>query len=506
MNRLDMKFRQRVACVALFVAAVTLTLGSTAQAQATLAARIQKVMDRPEFARANFGIEFLDLASGKIIYAHDAKKLFVPASTTKLLTEGTLLAKLGADYRFHTRIYRTGRIDKKGTLKGDLVLVASGDPNLSNRARPDGTLAFQDEDHSYGGPAVSGDPLAVIKELAKAVYDKGVKKIEGRVLVDASLMPDGPREGGTGVVMSSIMVNDNVIDVVGAPAAKPGEPAHLATSPETSYIRFVNRGVTVAADGKLALDEPVFTDNPDGSVTVTLTGSIPVGKEPQAGSIGVPSPTAFAETVLREALRAEGISIRNTTGSKGIDFVPLQRFYTPENELADHVSLPLAEEIKVTLKVSQNLHAGMGPYLLGALVAKETKNPLTKGFEIERAFLSDAKLDLSGIAQGDGGGGDWADLFSPEFVCSYLKYWATRPDYDVFFRALPVLGKDGTLAKIQTQNPGAGHVFAKTGTFDSEDRLNGNDSERKRAGRLRLHEVGPQAGFCGLCESRFSSA
>jgi N-acyl-D-amino-acid deacylase len=58
-------------------------------------------------------------------------------------------------------------------------------------------------------------------------------------------------------------------------------------------------------------------------------------------------------------------------------------------------------------------------------------------------------------------------------MCHYLTYWTTRPDYPVFFKALPILGKDGTLAKIQTANPGAGHVFAKTGTFGSEDRVNG---------------------------------
>src|SRR5213083_44648 len=105
--------------------------------------------------------------------------MFVPASTTKLLTEGTLLAKLGADYRFHTRIYRTGPLDSKGKLKGDLVLVASGDPDLSNRIQPDGTLAFVDEDHSYGGPALPGDPLAIIKQLAKDVAVKGIHKIQG---------------------------------------------------------------------------------------------------------------------------------------------------------------------------------------------------------------------------------------------------------------------------------------------------------------------------------------
>ncbi len=115
----------------------------------------------------------------------------------------------------------------------------------------------------------------------------------------------------------------------------------------------------------------------------------------------------------------------------------------------------------------------MGPYLLGLLVAKNTKDPLHTGFVVENAFLTDAKLDLSGAAQGDGAGGDWADLFSPDFMVQYLTYWTTRPDYQVFFKALPILGKDGTLAKIQTSSPGAGHVFAKTGTFGSDDKLGG---------------------------------
>jgi D-alanyl-D-alanine carboxypeptidase/D-alanyl-D-alanine-endopeptidase (penicillin-binding protein 4) len=42
----------------------------------------------------------------------------------------------------------------------------------------------------------------------------------------------------------------------------------------------------------------------------------------------------------------------------------------------------------------------------------------------------------------------------------------------VFLHALPVLGKDGSLAKIQRDSPAAGHVFAKTGTLYFYDRLN----------------------------------
>jgi D-alanyl-D-alanine carboxypeptidase/D-alanyl-D-alanine-endopeptidase (penicillin-binding protein 4) len=114
----------------------------------------------------------------------------------------------------------------------------------------------------------------------------------------------------------------------------------------------------------------------------------------------------------------------------------------------------------------------MGPYFLGLFVAKNAKDPLSAGFKVEQTFLTDAKLDLSGASQGDGAGGDWADLFSPDFMCHYLAYWKTRPDFAIFFNALPILGKDGTLAKIQKDNPGAGHVFAKTGTFAAEDKLN----------------------------------
>src|SRR5467141_3623898 len=444
-----------------------------AQSQSSLSQRIQKVINRPEFAHANFGIEFYSLDTGKVVYALNADKLFVPASTTKILTEGTLLAKLGADYRFHTCVYRTAAIDKHGTLKGDLILVASGDPNLSNRIQPGDTLAFVDEDHSYQGPALPGDPLLVIKQLAKDVAAKGIRKIEGRVLIDTSLFPDGPREGGTNVVMSSIMVNDNVIDLIGSPGAKAGDPIDLKSSPQTSYVKFVNHLITSPAGTKPTSEPPDFTTNPDGSVSVTLSGSLPVGIAPQPATIAVPSPTKFAETVFREALSAAGIQIKNGPAAV-TDFSPYTRFYTAENQVAEHVSPPLSEEIKVTLKVSQNLHAGMGPYLLGTLAGKNTKNPLDAGFKLEHDFLQAAKLDLSGAAQGDGAGGDWADLYSPDFMVQYLTYWSTRPDYPVFFKALPILGKDGTLVKIQTANPGAGHVFAKTGTFGSEDRLNAN--------------------------------
>src|ERR1700737_4774920 len=86
-----------------------------AQSEATLEQRIQKVMDRPEFAHSRFGIKFYSMDTSKVVYELNPQQLFVPGSTTKLLTEGSALELLGGDYRFHTKVYRTGPIKKDGT-------------------------------------------------------------------------------------------------------------------------------------------------------------------------------------------------------------------------------------------------------------------------------------------------------------------------------------------------------------------------------------------------------
>ena len=287
----------------LSIALLLLASASASIAQSTtLAQRIQSIMDRPEFRHAIFGIEFYSLDTGKPIYSINADKLFTPGSTTKLLTEGTALALLGADFRFHTRVFRTGPISADGTLDGDLVLVASGDPNLSGRLNADGTLAFENEDHSYDGDpntrAVPGDPLLVIRRLAQQVADKQIKKIRGHVIVDISLFREGARELGTGVVMSPIVVNDNIVDVTIGPAATEGAPVGFKPSPATSYVTFVNRATTGKPDSEPEIRWSGDARNANGMHTVTITGTFPAGKPAILFKYSVPEPSRFAETVL----------------------------------------------------------------------------------------------------------------------------------------------------------------------------------------------------------------
>lgn len=444
----------------------------SAQFNGSLARRVQQVMDRPEFRHAQFGVEFYSLDTGKPVYAHNADKFFVPASTTKLLTEGTTLSLLGPDFRFTTHVYRTGDVDSTGTLHGDLVLLASGDPDLSNRIQPDGTLAFENEDHAYAGSpdtkAVPGDPLTVIRDFARQVKAHGIRRITGRVRVDVSLFPEGDRELGTGVVISPVIVNDNLVDVTVGPGAHPGDPVTISPSPVTAYLRVINLATTAPAGTSPQIRFVSDVANADGTHTVTVGGRFPVGTAPILYAYRVPEPSRYAEVTLSEALGVEGVVATWPTRDDDVDPSLLKPSYTAANEVATHVSPPLKEDVRITLKVSQNLHASTMPYELAAHLAHQG-NPQA-GFDLERGFLETAGLDLSGASQADGAGG--SAHFTPDFMVHYLAYMAKQPTFQVFHDALPILGKDGTLWNIQVDSPAAGHVHAKTGTFGAPDRLN----------------------------------
>lgn len=457
------------------IAALTLVAHTLPAQEHTLSSKITEINTRPEFVHAEFGVAAYDLDAKKMVFGLNAEQLFTPGSTTKLLTMGTALALLGADYRFRTPVYRTGPVDH-GVVKGDLVLVGEGDPNLSGRAVGD-TLGFSNEDHSYagGGDSVAvaiGDPLAAMRDLAGQIAARGIKRVDGRVLVDVSLFPQGERELGTGVTISPIVLNDNVVDLLISPGAKPGDTARVRPSPDLGMFKLTNEITTAAARTASTIRRMIMRDS-SGGMTVHLVGAYAADAKPLVMSVNVADPADYAARGLVAALRDRGVIVSGGAAGMHADFVQLGKGYGDSTRVAEHVSLPFAEEVKATLKVSQNLHASMMPYVVGALVGHATgRGAIQAGFDAEHEFLTKAGLDLMTAGQGDGAGGAPGAFFSPAFVAQYLAYMATRPDTAVFRRALPILGRDGTLWNIQPSSPAAGKVFAKTGTFAVFDPLN----------------------------------
>lgn len=455
-----------------FVIAVVFAISSISALLAhgrpgALDTQLQTIMKTRAYAHSTFGVAIYDIDARRQTYGVNDNRYFLAASTTKLLTEGTTLALLGPDYRFNTNVYRTGELDSDGTLRGDLVLLASGDPNLSGRIRPDGTLAFENEDHSYdGGPdtkAVPGDPLLVLRDFAQQISAYGIKRVTGRVIVDDSLYTGGFGEAGTGAVVSPIMVNDNIIDVTVSPGANPGDPTTFTVSPQTRYAKFVNRSTTGAKGSDRSISIVDGDSDGAGAETVTVKGSLPQASTPILYAYDVPSPRRFAEIALTEQLQRAGVDVKQSNSDERTDHAKLAPFYTAGNMVATHVSAPLSEDVKVTLKVSDNLHADTMPYLWA-------HGDLQQAFALERQFLQRGGLNSDDIVQNDGLGGE--AFIQPEFMVRYLAYVHRQPFFKTLYAALPVMGVDGTLFNIQEHSPAAGRVFAKTGTWGAGDALN----------------------------------
>jgi PBP4 family serine-type D-alanyl-D-alanine carboxypeptidase len=467
----------RIACRTLTVLAVIAATLSTHAAAATLPTPLESAMDailaRPQFAHALVAAEVFDLDTKRPLYVHNQNVLMEAASTTKLLTSGTSLALLGPGFRWTTPVYRTGPIGDGGVLHGDVVLVASGDPNLSQRIQPDGTLAFQNEDHSYDGSydtrAVPGDPLAVLRDLAAQVARAGVKQVDGRVVVDTSLFADQGREGGTGAIVSPIVVNDNLVDVTVTPGAEVGDPVSIAVSPQTPYVTFVNKATTSAAKSEPTIDLSDDKTSADGSHTVTIAGTQPLGAA-ILYAYRVPEPQRFAEDAFTVALRDAGVKVAAPGQNRpAFDRAAASASYVPANLVAQHVSLPLSEDVYVTLKVSDNLHASLLPYMWAIYVARAKSDLLKTAFAREHALLAGAGLDLNAAAQQDGLGA--SAFFAPNFMVHFLAWARAQPWFPSLERGLPIMGVDGTLFNIQNDSPAKGKVFAKTGSWGSENRL-----------------------------------
>jgi D-alanyl-D-alanine carboxypeptidase/D-alanyl-D-alanine-endopeptidase (penicillin-binding protein 4) len=263
------------------------------------------------------------------------------------------------------------------------------------------------------------------------------------------------------------MVNDNLVDVIVTPGAKPGMPATVSIRPETSFVTF-DGVVETSAEGS----HPRVEVTPVGPRRFHLKGNVPPGHKPIAKIYEVDDPSAFARTLLIEALRDQGIAVSaSSLADNSTASLPSRAEVAKLPSVAEYTSPPFREYAKVILKVSHNLHASTLPLLVAAHHGDRT---LESGLKREGAILKDLGVSVDTIAFGGGAGGARADLVTPRATVSLLLAMSKRPDYPAFEAALPVLGRDGTLAQaVGRDSPARGHAHAKTGTYWVSNGLEG---------------------------------
>jgi D-alanyl-D-alanine carboxypeptidase/D-alanyl-D-alanine-endopeptidase (penicillin-binding protein 4) len=455
---------------ALIVLVTIIALAPPVRAAADLAAKIEAIIDGPDYKQARWGILVTDAKSGKTVYERNPDRLFLPASTTKLYSCAAALATLGPDFKFETPVYRRGDVTA-GRLRGDLILVAKGDLTLGGRTAANGNMAFKDHDHIYANSPLGRaevtdtDPLAGLKELARQIKKAGIKQVTGDVLVDDRLFARARGSGSGPGLVTPIIVNDNVVDAIVTPASAAGKPAVVRMRPETSFVQMDAQVTTVAADKPVLLDIEYL-----GPRSFTIRGQIPVKSKPFLRIFPVDDPAGFARALFIEALRQIGVKIATSPLQAPQAELPERNGYAKLPRVAVFTSPPFSEAIKVTLKVSHNLYASTLPLLVAA---KHGKRTLRDGLRYQGKFLADLGVPVETISFGGGAGGANADSVTPRATVKLLQALAKRSEYPAFQVGLPVLGVDGTLADaVSAKSPARGQAHAKTGTLYWHDVMN----------------------------------
>lgn len=441
-----------------------------AGAPATLSHRIDEVLAASGFEHGHWGVLVVDAKTGQTLYERNPDELLAPASVTKLFSTAAALVELGPNHRFGTPLLRRGEIDRSGTLHGDLILLAQGDLCMGGRTGPDGKLVFVDDDHTYAAgnltsQVVPTDPVAGLDHLAREVHGAGIREITGDVIVDDRLFAPAQATGSGPHLLGPIVINDNVLDVLAQPGSKVGEPARVTFQPATQFATMDADVATVEAGGPAAL-----VVSPVGPRKFEVRGRLPLGHARVVKIYPVDDPGAFARCLLIEALRRRGVRVGGSPlGSNAVSALPPREQVARWPKVAEYTSPPFSEYLRVILKVSHNLHASTLPLLLAARHGERT---LGEGLKRQGEVLRGLGIERGTVSFGGGAGGDRADLVTPRAVVTLLRAMAARADFAAYEEALPILGRDGTLAKaVSPDSRARGHAHAKTGTNFVENQL-----------------------------------
>jgi serine-type D-Ala-D-Ala carboxypeptidase/endopeptidase (penicillin-binding protein 4) len=478
----------------------------TAAAQGEQRSDVQRFAARAEAQLASdgadhgsWGLLVADADTGAVLYEKDADHYFAPASNAKLFTTALALATLGPEFRIRTTIETRAALSPEGRLSGDLILVGRGDSNLSNRKFP------FDKEVERDGP-----PEKVLADLADQVVAHGVRQIAGDVVADDSYFsyerfPTGwtvdDIQWSSGAAVSAVVVNDNTFALDLRPGAREGDPASFDAEPWAGFYTIENQIVTGARGSGVKLR----VSREPGSRTILLSGSLPLGAEPRTLTIAIEEPAEYAAGLLTQLLEARGVKIfgqpraqhaeppaetlpmpdmgafprapdsSDATAAPPAPIPPGAQAPDPQaalpTVLAEHISVPLAEDVRLVNKISQNLHAE----LLLRIAAREKIGAMT----IEDALpFAESWRDAAGLPPGgalltDGSGLSREDLVTPRAVVALLEY-ASRQSWGELFRStLPIAGEDGTLADRMKATPADGRIQAKTGTVEHINALSG---------------------------------
>ena len=414
---------------------------------AALAKKIDELIEKSEFSNARWGVFVVSLKDGRILVGKDAQKLFNPASVQKIITSVVALDKLGADFRWQTKVFSNGKIEN-GTLNGDLILYGQGAPDLSDEG---------------------------IETLVNQLKAKGLQKIKGNIIGDESYFTgDTIGDGWTwndlqwyyGAAASALTINKNFVTVTLGNGKPKVEPSNDLVE-ISSEVEPLQNGEPDAVGLKRGL----------GNNKIYVWGA---GKNLDA-RVAVENPALWSAKILKAALSKKGIAVEGD--AKSADWKSENKL-KPENaaELASFDSQSLGEIIRKMNKDSVNLYAELILRTLGKKFgdsapdenprAQKTRGDDAAGTSVIKKWLTESGASFQETESlKDGSGLSRLNFITPETLGRALIAGNQLKTADIFRNSLPIAGTDGTL-RGRLGNV-SGKILAKTGSITYVNSLAG---------------------------------
>ena len=387
-----------------------------------------------------WGVMVVSLSRGDTLFSQNAGTSMLPASTMKVFTSAIAFERFGPDYRFSTDALRDGAVGPDGTLSGNLYLRGDGDPALSGKFLP-------------------GGPSAPMNRLADLVASKGIKRVTGSVIGDATAfdderVPEGwltrYLQASYAARVSALSLNDNLVIVAVTPTS-PGQPASVALEPSNNAIP-LSASVRTVVGGGARLS---FAKSTTG--TITARGSIGTRAGTRRYVYIVEDPASFTTGAFRNALVARGVTVDGG----------IRLGKTPENAttVASLLSPPLSMLITAMNRESINHYAEL-------LFKNSARGPERKTVGsadnasalMNQFFVTKVNADTSQLAFADGSGLSTLDRATARSQVQLLSY-AHKSSWGPWLHAsLPVAGNSETLSRRMRNTPAEGNLHAKTGT------------------------------------------
>ncbi|MBN4077408.1 D-alanyl-D-alanine carboxypeptidase/D-alanyl-D-alanine-endopeptidase [Sulfobacillus acidophilus] len=409
---------------------------------------------------ANIGVKIVSLTNNKTIFAHNSKRLFMPASALKLFTTAAALHYLGPSFRFKSEIY-TSSVSEDGKDLKNIYLKGYGDPSFSEND---------------------------LSQIVARLSQMGVQKITGNIVVDSSYFDNMPwGKGwmwddlihGYSAPISAVNLNNNRIVLRATPGFFIKSGAKIAFWPNSQYFTIKNSSQTVAMGEnslKFVLNEPKkVADWPVAdflglkkSTSIEVLGNILPSSAAKYKSYAVFDSSYFVGFLLKEKLQQANIKFDG-------DIKKAATPKKPATLLIKHESKPLYEIINNINKYSNNHATDCLVKAIGAYLNPNEPGSFAGGaagiikFLGEQVIIPKEEINIF-----DGSGASRYSLVSANSLVKLLQY--VHNNFEIgpeFIASLPIAGVDGSLSERMTEEPLYKRIRAKTGTMTSVSTLAG---------------------------------